>query len=122
MTLAEVLGTQVVAGLTLNSMELKSSPLGGIPLADIALGGMPLGGIPLGGIANSPDAGSTCSPRLPVLAADDLWRRHRRSDRGDVAFGLELVHVRPRAQSVQVRLGDGEELAEHVPAAELAPE
>jgi Tol biopolymer transport system component len=55
-TLAQVLGTQVVAGLTLNSLELKSSPLGGIPLAGIALGGIPLGGIPLGGIANSTDA------------------------------------------------------------------
>jgi hypothetical protein len=52
-TLAEVLGTQVVAGLTLNSMELKSSPLGASRWARIALGGMPLGGIPLGDIASS---------------------------------------------------------------------
>jgi Tol biopolymer transport system component len=53
-TLAQVLGTQVVAGVTLNNLELKSSPLGGIPLAGIALGGIPLGGIPLGGIGTEP--------------------------------------------------------------------
>ena len=53
-TLAQVLGTQVVAGITLDKLNLASSPLGGIPLAGIALGGLPLGGIPLGGIAGTP--------------------------------------------------------------------
>ena len=53
-TLAQVLGTPVVAGITLDKLELASSPLGGIPLAGIALGGLPLGGIPLGGIAGTP--------------------------------------------------------------------
>ncbi len=52
-TLAQVLGTAVVAGVTLDDLNLASSPLGGIPLAGIALGGLPLGGIPLGGIAGS---------------------------------------------------------------------
>ena len=51
MTLAQVLGTQVLTGVSLNDLNLASSPLGGIPLAGIALGGIPLGGIPLGGIA-----------------------------------------------------------------------
>ena len=50
-TLAQVLGTQVLTGVSLNDLNLASSPLGGIPLAGIALGGIPLGGIPLGGIA-----------------------------------------------------------------------
>ena len=53
-TLAQVLGTAVVAGVTLDKLNLASSPLGGIPLAGIALGGLPLGGIPLGGIAGTP--------------------------------------------------------------------
>ena len=53
-TLAQVLGTPVVAGITLDKLNLASSPLGGIPLAGIALGGLPLGGIPLGGIAGTP--------------------------------------------------------------------
>jgi Tol biopolymer transport system component len=52
-TLAQVLGTPVVAGINLENLTLGSSPLGGIPLAGIALGGLPLGGIPLGGIAGS---------------------------------------------------------------------
>jgi Tol biopolymer transport system component len=52
-TLAQVLGTPVVADISLDDLNLASSPLGGIPLAGIALGGLPLGGIPLGGIANS---------------------------------------------------------------------
>ena len=55
-TLAQVLGTPVVAGVTLDKLNLASSPLGGIPLAGIALGGLPLGGIPLGGIADTPTA------------------------------------------------------------------
>jgi hypothetical protein len=54
-TLAQVLGTPVVAGVTLDKLNLASSPLGGIPLAGIALGGLPLGGIPLGGIAGTPE-------------------------------------------------------------------
>jgi hypothetical protein len=54
-TLAQVLGTPVVAGITLDKLNLASSPLGGIPLAGIALGGLPLGGIPLGGIAGTPE-------------------------------------------------------------------
>ena len=53
-TLAQVLGTQVVAGIDLQDLSLSSSPLGGIPLGGIALGALPLGGIPLGGIANTP--------------------------------------------------------------------
>ena len=53
-TLAQVLGTPVVAGINLEDLTLGSSPLGGIPLGGIALGGLPLGGIPLGGIANTP--------------------------------------------------------------------
>ena len=53
-TLAQVLGTAVVTGITLDKLDLASSPLGGIPLGGIALGGLPLGGIPLGGIANTP--------------------------------------------------------------------
>ena len=53
-TLAQVLGTAVVSGVTLDKLNLASSPLGGIPLAGIALGGLPLGGIPLGGIAGTP--------------------------------------------------------------------
>jgi Tol biopolymer transport system component len=53
-TLAQVLGTPVVAGVNLEDLTLGSSPLGGIPLAGIALGALPLGGIPLGGIAGSP--------------------------------------------------------------------
>ena len=53
-TLAQVLGTPVVEGVTLDQLNLASSPLGGIPLAGIALGGLPLGGIPLGGIAGTP--------------------------------------------------------------------
>ncbi len=53
MTLAQVLGTPVVAGVTLDDLNLASSPLGGIPLGGIALGGLPLGGIPLRGIAGS---------------------------------------------------------------------
>ena len=53
-TLGQVLGTPVVAGIDLEDLTLGSSPLGGIPLAGIALGGLPLGGIPLGGIANTP--------------------------------------------------------------------
>ena len=52
-TLAQVLGTPVVTGITLDDLNLASSPLGGIPLGGIALGGLPLGGIPLGGIAGS---------------------------------------------------------------------
>ncbi|MET1009440.1 MAG: C25 family cysteine peptidase, partial [Gaiellaceae bacterium] len=52
-TLAQVLGTPVVAGINLEDITLSSSPLGGIPLGGIALGGLPLGGIPLGGIAGS---------------------------------------------------------------------
>jgi Tol biopolymer transport system component len=52
-TLAQVLGTPVVAGVTLDDLNLASSPLGGIPLGGIALGSLPLGGIPLGGIAGS---------------------------------------------------------------------
>ena len=55
-TLAQVLGTPVVDGVTLDKLNLASSPLAGIPLAGIALGGLPLGGIPLGGIANTPPA------------------------------------------------------------------
>jgi Tol biopolymer transport system component len=55
-TLAQVLDTAVVNGITLDDLNLASSPLGGIPLAGIALGGIPLGGIPLGGIAGSTDA------------------------------------------------------------------
>ena len=55
-TLAQVLGTPVVAGIDLEDLTLGSSPLGGIPLGGIALGGIPLGGIPLGGIANTPPA------------------------------------------------------------------
>ena len=54
-TLAQVLGTAVVAGVTLDKLDLASSPLGGIPLAGIALGGLPLGGIPLGGIGATED-------------------------------------------------------------------
>ena len=53
-TLAQVLGTPVVAGIKLEQVTVASSPLGGIPLGGIALGALPLGGIPLGGIANSP--------------------------------------------------------------------
>jgi Tol biopolymer transport system component len=53
-TLAQVLGTPVVAGVTLDQLNLASSPLGGIPLGGIALGGLPLGGIPLSG-----DSGKT---------------------------------------------------------------
>ena len=49
-TLAQVLGTPVVTGITLDDLNLASSPLGGIPLGGIALGGLPLGGIPLRGI------------------------------------------------------------------------
>ena len=52
-TLAQVLGTPVVAGVDLQDLSLGASPLGGIPLGGIALGALPLGGIPLGGIANS---------------------------------------------------------------------
>ena len=52
-TLAQVLGTPVVAGINLEDLTLGSSPLGGIPLGGIALGALPLGGIPLGGIATS---------------------------------------------------------------------
>ena len=52
-TLAQVLGTPVVAGISLDDLSLASSPLGGIPLAGIALGSLPLGGIPLGGISGS---------------------------------------------------------------------
>ncbi len=48
-TLAQVLNTDVVAGVTLDDLNLASSPLGGIPLGGIALGGLPLGGIPLPG-------------------------------------------------------------------------
>jgi WD40 repeat protein len=55
-TLAQVLGTPVVAGVSLNNLNLAASPLGGIPLAGIALGGIPLGGIPLGGIATATEA------------------------------------------------------------------
>jgi Tol biopolymer transport system component len=52
-TLAQVLGTPVVAGIKLEDLTLASSPLAGIPLAGIALGAMPLEGIPLEGIADS---------------------------------------------------------------------
>src|SRR5262249_12333474 len=38
-TLAQVLGTPVVAGINLQDLSLGSSPLGGIPLGGIALGG-----------------------------------------------------------------------------------
>ena len=53
MTLAQVLGTQVVAGIKLEDLTLASSPLEGIPLAGIALGSLPLEGIPLEGISDS---------------------------------------------------------------------
>ena len=52
-TLAQILGTPVAAGVSLDDLNLAASPLGGIPLGGIALGGLPLGGIPLGGIAGS---------------------------------------------------------------------
>jgi Tol biopolymer transport system component len=48
-TLAQIVGTSAVSGITLKDLDLSSSPLGGIPLGGIALGGIPLGGIPISG-------------------------------------------------------------------------
>ena len=76
-TLAQVLGTQVVAGIKLEDLTLASSPLEGIPLAGIALGSLPLEGIPLAGIGSTGEEnlaawceyvdeqpGFTCPPTL----------------------------------------------------------
>ena len=55
-TLAQILGTPAVTGVTLKDLDLSSSPLGGIPLGGIALGALPLGGIPIGGNSSATTA------------------------------------------------------------------
>jgi Tol biopolymer transport system component len=52
-TLAQVLGTSAVSGVTLKDLDLSASPLAGIPLAGIAFGALPLAGIPIGGNASA---------------------------------------------------------------------
>jgi hypothetical protein len=52
-TLAQVLETDVMDGVTLEELNLASSPLAGIPLAGIALGSLPLAGIPLPGTGST---------------------------------------------------------------------
>ena len=61
------------------------------------------------------------APGSPGVTADDLRRRHGRRRRGDFATGVEPVLLRPGDRYLQVRLEDGAQLAEHLPAAGRPP-
>ncbi|HET7856936.1 MAG TPA: C25 family cysteine peptidase, partial [Gaiellaceae bacterium] len=92
-TLAEVLGTPVVAGVTLNDVQLAASPLGGIPLAGIAFGSLPLGGIPLGGIAGSTDAQNRADWCVYINAQPGFSCANADSLIGQTMLGLALQGV-----------------------------
>ena len=61
------------------------------------------------------------APGSPGVTADDLRRRHGRRRRGDFATGVEPVLLRPGNRYLQVRLEDGAQLEEHLPAADRPP-